>query len=378
MNDRPVMPVVTEYLFRKATMAGVPLSGTFELTPVCNMNCRMCYVRMSKAQQEAVRPLRSGREWLELAEQARQQGMLYLLVTGGEPFLHPEIRQILEGLHQMGILVSVNTNGTLISEETVAWLKDAPPMRVNITLYGACNETYHRLCGNPLGFTQTDRAIQMLKQAGIPVKLNCSLTPYNCEDLPGIIRYAKENQLIIQVATYMFPPVRRDGQMVGTNDRFTPEQAAYYTAYADYLIYGREAFLEIPDDEPLPTDLDSECAETGDGVRCRAGRSSFWITWEGNLLPCGMLPGGSEKNVFEGDFAELWECVKDETGRIRLPAECAGCRLKDTCRACASMVMTESGSFDKVPCYRCQMTKAMAGQRALLKKRLKEEENGKL
>ena len=47
MNTQPVMPPITEYLYRKASAAGVPLSGTFELTPVCNMDCKMCYVRLS-------------------------------------------------------------------------------------------------------------------------------------------------------------------------------------------------------------------------------------------------------------------------------------------------------------------------------------------
>ncbi len=36
---------LTQYLFQKASRARLPLSGTFELSPVCNLNCRMCYVR---------------------------------------------------------------------------------------------------------------------------------------------------------------------------------------------------------------------------------------------------------------------------------------------------------------------------------------------
>lgn len=83
----PVEPPITEYLHAKAARQGIPLSGTFELTPLCNMNCRMCYVRMSREQQEAIRPLRTAAQWLELGRQAKEQGLLYLLLTGGEPFL---------------------------------------------------------------------------------------------------------------------------------------------------------------------------------------------------------------------------------------------------------------------------------------------------
>ena len=51
-----------------------PLEGTFELTPVCNMDCRMCYVKMSRQQQEAIRPLMTAEEWIRLAEEAKEQG----------------------------------------------------------------------------------------------------------------------------------------------------------------------------------------------------------------------------------------------------------------------------------------------------------------
>lgn len=123
----PVEPPITEYLHAQAARAGIPLNGTFELTPLCNMNCRMCYVRMSPAQQEAIHPLRTAKEWLALGEEAKQAGMLYLLVTGGEPFLRPDIREILSALHWMGLILSVNTNGTLINEVVVEWLKETPP-----------------------------------------------------------------------------------------------------------------------------------------------------------------------------------------------------------------------------------------------------------
>ena len=215
MVNIPVEPPVTEYLHAKASRLHIPLSGTFELTPVCNMNCKMCYVRMSRAEQEAVHPLRTAEEWLELGKNARDRGMLYLLLTGGEPFLRPDFREILSGLHQMGLLITINSNGTLIDEETVEWLKESPPVRINITLYGASDETYEILCGNPEGFTQVTKAIRLLKEAGITVKINCSLTPYNAGDLEKIFAFCKEEQLIIQATSYMFPPIasgRRHGR----------------------------------------------------------------------------------------------------------------------------------------------------------------------
>ena len=362
MNTQPVMPPVTEYLYRKASAAGVPLSGTFELTPVCNMDCKMCYVRMSRHDQESIAPLADADRWLTLAEQAKNAGMLYLLLTGGEPFLHPQFRQILEGLHKMGLVISINSNGTLIDEATVAWLKNCPPVRINISLYGASDNTYAHLCSNPKGFTQVTRAIGLLKQAGIPVKLNCSLTPYNAPDLPEMVRFAQENDLAIQVATYMFPPVRKDPSLAGSNDRFSPEDAAYYMAYADYLTLGSERFAAQEGKCPTPAEPDENCGELGDGVRCRAGKCSFWVTWQGGLTPCGMFPGEGSPNVFAMPFLAAWEQVKAEVSAIRLPAACTGCSARETCRACAAMVIAESGCFDKIPKYRCDMIRAYETQ----------------
>lgn len=367
MNTLPVAPAATEYLYRKASAAGIPLSGTFELTPVCNMDCKMCYVRMSRSAQEAIAPLKGASQWLALAQEAKDAGMLYLLITGGEPFLHPQFQEILEGLHKMGFLITINSNGTMIDESVIAWLKNCPPVRINISLYGASNETYANLCGNPMGFTQTVNAIRLLQQAGISVKLNCSLTPYNAKDLPEMAAFSKQNNLILQVATYMFPPVRKDGRLTGTNDRFSPEDAAYYMAYADYLTLGKERFLAQEGQLPEPLEAEGNCE--GDGVRCRAGKCSFWITWQGKMMPCGMFPEKNAPNVFEMPFLNAWQAAKESICNIHLPAQCSACNVKDICRACAAMVVTESGCFDKVPKYRCDMMRAFKAQW----KRVKEE-----
>ena len=360
MNTVPIAPAATEYLYRKAAAAGIALSGTFELTPLCNMDCKMCYVRLTPHQLAGMGTLADAAQWLKTAQEAKDAGMLYLLLTGGEPFVHPQIRTIMEGLHKMGFLITVNTNATLIDEATVAWLKNCPPVRVNISLYGASNETYARLCGNRVGFTQVTNAVRLLKQSGISIKLNCSLTPHNASDLEEMVRYAKENDLVIQVASYMFPPVRKDSTKTGENERFTPQEAAHYMHYADYLTLGRESYLEIENTLSAP-EIREGCQ--GDGVRCRAGKCSFWITWQGDMTPCGMFPTQGSPNVFTTAFDQAWEQVKQQTAQIRLPAQCAGCSAQDTCRACAAMVITESGSFDKVPQYRCDMMHAYMGQR---------------
>ena len=362
----PVEAKYTEYIHSKAARAGVPLNGTFELTPCCNMACKMCYVRMTCQQQQAIAPLKTADEWLRLGRIAKEKGLLYLLLTGGEPFLHPQFRQIMEGLHQMGLIISINSNGTMIDEKTIEWLKQSPPVRINITLYGASDETYARLCGNPHGFTQVTKAIRLLTEAGITVKLNCSVTPYNQMDLDGIFAFADTHHLRIQATSYMFPPVRRDESMIGVNDRFTPMEAAYQSARIDSLFYGEDAFLKRMEEHApmcITGEVGEDCPDLnieGDGVRCRAGKCSFWVTWQGQMMPCGMFPTAGAPNVFRDGFDESWKRVRALIPQIRLPRACAACELKDECRSCAAMVYTETGKFDQVPRYRCQMAQAYA------------------
>lgn len=355
----PVEPPITDYLHRKAARMKIPLNGTFELTPLCNMDCRMCYVRMSREQQEKISPLRTASEWIKLGEDAKERGMVYLLLTGGEPFLRSDFKEIMQELHKMGFVITINSNGTLIDEEVVAWLKETPPVRMNITLYGASDETYAKLCRNPNGFTQVTKAIHLLKEAGILVKLNCSLTPYNACDLEKIFEFAKKEELVVQATSYMFPPFRRDETMIGKNDRFTEKEAAYYAARIEALQKGDENFIRYVKEqklEGLKIENDDSCMEIEDNkISCRAGKCSFWVTWDGKMYPCGMITGEKAGNVFQTGFDPAWDIARQMAEEIRLPSKCINCSLKGHCRACAAMVLTESGNYAEVPKYRCKM-----------------------
>lgn len=364
-----VEPKLTSYLLAKAAKNHMPVSGTFELSPVCNLNCKMCYVRMTDQQvKESGRSVMKNEEWLTLAEEAKREGMLYLLLTGGEPFLYPGFRKLYEHLSQMGFLISINTNGTLIDRETVRWLLDFPPSRVNITLYGASTLTYERLCGSGQAFERVKEAIENLQEAGISVKLNCSLTPDNAGDLEKMVQYAKKRGLILEIASYMFPAIRRNKENVGNNYRFTPEEAARYKFEIQRLQYGEEAAEEyahriLADNIPL---IREECQEVrADGqVRCRAGRSVFWATWDGQIRPCGMMvrPGVPVRGR---PFRKSWEELVQMTEEIRLSGVCSRCGGWKLCRACAAMALSETGSFEKTPKYLCRMVNAMRQEAVL-------------
>lgn len=120
--------LISDYLFRKASARKIPLQGAFELSPVCNFSCKMCYLRKTPEQiAQSGRKLKEWGEWLKLAEQCLNEGTLYLLLTGGEPFLYPHFRELYMELHKMGFVLSINSNGTMIDRKTVDWMMDFAP-----------------------------------------------------------------------------------------------------------------------------------------------------------------------------------------------------------------------------------------------------------
>ena len=139
---------------------------------------------------------------------------------------------------------------------------------------------------------------------------------------------------------------------------------------------GDEKFLEWADrnENILPELNDDICGEMkAEGVRCHAGKSSFWVTWNGCMVPCGMFRGEEEHNVFQEGFTKNWKRVLEETARIRLAPECGVCAKRDICKSCAAMEITENGKFGNVPEYRCQMVKAMPDAIRKVKQEILEE-----
>lgn len=357
-------PQLRRYFLSMGAKKGIPISGNFELTPRCNMNCRMCYIRMSKEEMEKRGREFTAEEWIEMGKTCAEEGMLFLLLTGGEPFLRPDFRQIYTELKKLGLFLSINTNGTLIDEETVEWLKKDPPAKINITLYGDNEETYERLCGYKEGYQRAVKAIDMLTKAGILVGINVSLTPLNLKDFPGIVQFAKERNINIRVTTYMFPPVRnaREGK-VDEEARFTWKEMgeARYLSVKETLSEEEFTFMKKAFEQGVfELDLDSgDCDRfSGEKMGCMAGKSAFWITWDGRMTPCGLF-NTPVAYPFDEGFVPAWEKIKAETDKILLPPECKTCKARSICMLCGALATAEgAGDSTRRPEYLCRGTKA--------------------
>lgn len=357
------MSKIQDRIYEKASYAHIPIMCSFELLPLCNLSCKMCYVRKSMDHVRSHGGLKDGDWWLALARDAASHGLLYPLLTGGEPLLHPDFRKIFAGMLELGLQVSINTNGTLIDRNMAEFFSEHRPTRINLTLYGASEETYRRLCGDSSAFARVRSAVALLKEFGIPLKFNTSITPENAADLPAMIAYARELDCPIQVATYMFPPLRRDSSLVGQNDRLSPEEAALARVTADYLQSDPEWFaaqaLRFRNFVPLEQKPWEMGAAPEEGMHCRAGLCSLWVDWQGNFSNCGMYPSVITSPA-DRSFAESWQQIVDDTAAVRYHAACFSCPNRPLCHPCIAMIYNECGSHTGRPEYMCRMNEALS------------------
>ena len=349
-------PHISRYLHSRGAKLGLPISGNFELTARCNFDCPMCYVHLKREDVNAQGRELTAEQWIDLARQARDRGMIFALLTGGEPFVRKDFFEIYHAMKKMGIMISINSNGSMLSGKVLQRLIDDPPFRINISLYGGSNDTYCAMCGRPV-YDQVVNNIRALKAAGIDVRLNVSITPYNQQDLEAICRKAEELGVHVKMASYMYPSIRVNGGRYGYGNRLSPEAAARSSVAWDLMRFEPEVFAQRAKAmREYCMVEESECsADLDEGVGCRAGSTAFWMTWDGRMLPCGMMPYPVTYPMEVG-FDQAWEQIRAETKAIRMPAKCGNCPKRGTCPVCAAVCVTETGRFNGVPEYVCAMT----------------------
>lgn len=357
MNRKSTEPYLSTYFHAKGKKLGLPIAGNFELTARCNFNCPMCYVHMTEAQVAATGKELTARQWLEIARQAKDRGMIFALLTGGEPLMRKDFFEIYKGMKAMGLLISINTNGSMLRGEILEQFLADPPCRFNISLYGGSNETYANMCGRPV-YDQVKENIRALRKAGVEVSLNLSVTPYNRQDLDRIYADAVELDVNVRASSYMYPPIRLEDGTYGCGNRLSASDAAKCSVEWDLLRFDREEFAQRAQNMAQMVNEDKEgCpVESDEGIRCRAGSTSFWMTWDGRMLPCGMM---TEPVAYpmEVGFEAAWEQIRHASAQVRTPAKCTACEYQEVCGVCAAVCYTETGRFDGVPEYVCEKTR---------------------
>ena len=332
---------VKDYVFRKGAANRIPVSGTFELTPRCNFRCKMCYIHMDGEEQRCAGRELTTEEWLAAAKEAVDAGMIYLLLTGGEPLLRPDFMKLYVSLVQMGLLLTVNTNASLITPEIVECFRKYPPEKVNVSIYGMSEQTYGNLCGNAGGFEKSMEGIRKLKEAGIRVNLNTTFTKHNLPDMEDIIEFARKEAIPVRTAAYVFPPVRNGHPVEEGN--LTPDEMGKAGARFDWLTLDEKQKQLRLRYVRICAGLEEAAEEKPQSktASCMAGKGAFWISWNGSMYPCGMLAEHGQ-DVKTLGFRRAWENTVSQARALCLPAACLDCRQRRLCPVCAAVCSTGS------------------------------------
>lgn len=314
----------------------IPLRGTFELTARCNFNCKMCYVHLTESQIKSIGRELTNEEWLDIAQQAKDAGMLYLTLTGGEVFARPKFRELYESLSDMGFLIQIFSNGYLVDEKVIKWLEKRPPMALRFTLYGATNETYEAVCGVKDGFDRVSHAVNLVKQSGIPFYMAGLILKENWHEYEQMCIYARDAGVIFQPGGAVLNPVRGA----------TADAASHRMNLNDYL-----------DDEIMelitPRNKQKHLLEY-----CGSYRKGFAVTWNGNMQLC-VMSDTPRFSLLENSFAASWLMMNERIDNLCMPKQCEDCKYEPFCVRCPGLLMSECGSFTEMTEDFCNRAKLL-------------------
>ncbi len=178
-----------------------PVRINLAVTDACNLRCPTC----SKWQGTVrCRELHS-KEWRLVLRKLKGFALSNLLViSGGEPFCRKDLIPILEYSREMAFQPIVITNGTLIDRPLADRLSLAGMRQITLSLNGIRKETHDPTRGLPGSFEKTMRAVEMLKERGVPVVLETVILKSNFRELEDLVHLAWEKNLkgiLFQVLT---------------------------------------------------------------------------------------------------------------------------------------------------------------------------------
>ena len=325
-----------------------PLSGTIELTERCNLDCVHCYINQPAGSAEHRQRELTTAQWKDVLDQIAAEGCLYLLITGGEPLLRPDFLEIYDHAKRKGFIITLFTNGTLMTPEIADHLAEWHPYVVEITLYGATAETYERVTGVPGSFERCHRGIRLLRERGIPLRLKTVVMTLNVHEFDQIRDYVqRELEMEFRFDGTLWP--RPDGAKCPADLRVAPERLVEIALSDARSVPEWQRLIERHKQVSPHEDIETL-------YRCGAGLMSFKIGPYGELGLC-VSSGEPFYSLVTGDFATGWH-MRLRDARMReatKPLQCRSCELASLCGYCPVFARLENGDSESVVEFACQI-----------------------
>lgn len=336
-----------ERLLRSAYKNKTPIIGHFELTARCNLDCKMCYVHTKDNTNALCREL-STEQWKRIFDEAYDCEMLYATLSGGECLIRKDFCELYLHLWNKQVMISVQTNATLINEDYVRFFTRYKPESIQISLYGSNEEGYLHVTGHQ-GFEKAMWAINALKDAGIDLRIVTTPSKYMTDDYIELVCLCKKLNLPLNEPDFILVPNREDPTR---NDYFLSEDEIL-------LLLKRRAELDgtlVPRYEtPEPVRAATEASINK--LKCTAGGCMAAVTWDGMMYPClNLMVDGI--SLLEVSYSEAWKKVKAAAERIILPVECFSCPYDSVCPKCPAHRLSDLHSGHCDPAV-CEMTRKL-------------------
>lgn len=279
----------------------IPIRGSIELLFGCNLKCIHCYIpeELKKSLGEL-----SFEEICRVLDEIFESGCIWLQLTGGEPLLRHDFLDIYRYAKSKGFLISIFTNGTLITPKFINCLKELPPYCVEISLHSLTKKTYESITRHPGSFQKCIQGINMLVDAGIPVKIKTILMIANKEEIVDMAEYAHRLGVEYQVFSGIIPKL--DGSKDPCLLRVSPEDVTNLINIIN-TNSGKQICNSKYDNNTTNNTY----------LPCNAGVSSFHIDAAGNLTPCVIIRTFTY-DLRLGSFQEGWRKLVDYRSSLNL------------------------------------------------------------
>lgn len=151
-----------------------------ELTHRCNNKCMHCCVNLPAADKTALENESSTGDLCRILREAADLGTLQVRMTGGEPLLRPDFRELYLYARKLGMRVLIFTNGRLITPDLADLFIRVPPLvPIEITVFGMHRRSYESVSGVQGSFAEFRTGLDLLLERDVPFVVKGVLLPPN-------------------------------------------------------------------------------------------------------------------------------------------------------------------------------------------------------
>jgi radical SAM protein with 4Fe4S-binding SPASM domain len=327
----------------------MPLQVSIEVTRRCPLECLHCYNNLPMGDLQAKQRELSTEEHFRVLDELADMGCFWILYTGGEIFARKDFLEIYTYAKQKGFLITLFTNGTIITEAIADYLAEWPPFAIEITLYGRTRETYEALTAIPGSYDRCLRGIRLLRERKLPLKLKTVATSINKHEVVAMRRFAEEElgvefkfdgQINPRIDCSQSPlAVRLRPEEVVALDMNAPKGASEYRRLAMHD-------LEKP----------ASLAQIDTVYFCGGGMNSFAINANGEIGIC-VISQQETFTIREVGVRRVWEeSLLHLRQRKRTQAtKCVECRIQSLCGMCPANGEMENGDRESPVAFLCNV-----------------------